>query len=92
MTSSLLTWTAIPSYCMTYAKALGYVFEIHTQPEPLHGRQQEYTLTCRHCNVVGAPHHEVLSKHREAADAQRAAESWLLQQIQLMTHALQIAA
>jgi hypothetical protein len=79
-----LSWTPIPSYHMTYASVLGYVFEVHSSPEPLLGPPSSYTVVCRYIHVVDGAQRTQLGDYGNEDEAKLAAESWLLEQIKAL--------
>jgi len=79
-----LTWTPIPSYHMTYAAVLGYVFEVHSSLVPLLGPPESYTVMCRHLHVVDGPQRTKIGEYGAEDEGKLAAEAWLGEQLQAL--------
>lgn len=66
---------------MVYAKALGYVLEVHSSLVPLFGPPSSYAAVVRHIDVQDGPQRIQLGDYAREADAKKAAETWLVAQI-----------
>lgn len=81
MNTLRLTWTPISSFNMTYAKALGYVFEVHSSPVPLMGPPASYTVVCRHVDVMDGAQRTPIGEYEHEEEGKLAAVSWLMEQL-----------
>jgi hypothetical protein len=66
---------------MTYAKALGYVFEVHSSPVPLMGPPASYTVVCRYVDVMDGAQRAQIGEYEHEDEGKLAAESWLMEQL-----------
>jgi hypothetical protein len=66
---------------MVYARALGYVFEVHSSHVPLFGPPSSYTVVCRQIDVMDGPQRTQLGEYEKEDEAKLAAEAWLIEQV-----------
>jgi hypothetical protein len=81
MSTLRLTWNPSPSFNMVYAKALGYIFEVHSSPVPLYGAPSTYVVTCRHVDVMGGVQRTRVGEFAEEHDGKLAAEAWFIEKL-----------
>lgn len=81
MQTQRLVWTVAAAERMLCATALGYIFIIRPNAEPLQSVPMSYTLTCDHLRMVDNVQHQTLGDYSREHLARQAAEEWLQEQV-----------
>jgi len=85
MQTQRLVWTVVAAERTIFATALGFVFIIRPNAEPLKSSRMSYTLTCDHLRMVGDVEHCTLGDYSGEDLARQAAEEWLEEQVRKLS-------